>query len=209
MVGYEIAATLADRKVVSPNHLIETNRISADLRSWLVMLLTKLSAAGLARRQSSSWILIEDPLLPSSASIIRELATRYPEHAGKLLAAAEITGMVKRISSDPTPGLASAVSLSSIALNFYEMVELSSIEANRALMRLLESTPQLWPRDRAIRVLQIGVGTLVPELISRRYTGADLTISKQIAGGSNERKRRRPTTPRYGSSTNLTRVNMT
>ena len=176
MVGYEIAATLADRKVVSPNHLIETNRISADLRSWLVMLLTKLSAAGLARRQSSSWMLIEDPLLPSSASIIRELAARYPEHAGKLLAAAEITGLVKRISSDPTPGLASAVSLSSIALNFYDMVELSSIEANRALMRLLESTPQLWPRDRAIRVLQIGVGTLVPELISRRYTGADLTI---------------------------------
>ena len=176
MAAYEIAAALADRNVVNPDHLVETHRIAADFHVWLIMLLTKLSAAELARRQGPSWTLIEDPLLPSSASIIKELAARHPEHAGKLLVAAEITGLAGRLASDRALGSESRALLSSIAFNFYELVARSAVEANRVLMRLLNTTPRLWPRDRAVRVLQIGFDALLPELVSRRHADVVLTV---------------------------------
>jgi phthiocerol/phenolphthiocerol synthesis type-I polyketide synthase C len=176
MVAYEVASAFADRNVVNPDLLVETNRISSDLRGWLIMLLTRLSAAELASRQDAEWSIIEDPLLPNSASVIKELAARHPELAGNLLIAAEITGLVKRLPRGDGLGAGSEAVLSRIALNFYDLGVRSAVEAERVLMRVLESASDLWPRDRAVRVLQLGLGRFASELVSRRHGNVVLTI---------------------------------
>jgi phthiocerol/phenolphthiocerol synthesis type-I polyketide synthase C len=176
MVAYEVASAFADRNILNPDALVEAHRISNELRGWLIMLLTKLTAAELASREDAAWTLIEDPLLPSSASVIKELAARHPELAGKLLVAAEITGLVPRLPHERGLGSTCETLLSRVALNFYDLGARSAVEAERVLMRVLDSAPELWPRDRAVRVLQIGFGMLASELVSRRRGNVVLTI---------------------------------
>jgi NADPH:quinone reductase-like Zn-dependent oxidoreductase/acyl carrier protein len=176
MVVYEIMSALAEQNIIDLDRLIQSGRVSAPLRSWITMLLSKLTVAKLAQQRNASWTLSQNPSLPSSASIIKELAAKHPERAGELLIAAEITGLAGSLRSKPAANLDAEFCLSKISVDFYDAAAPSVAASSKMLLQVLQQTMEPWPRDRSIRVLQIGIGPLIQELLKWPNASLALTV---------------------------------
>jgi NADPH:quinone reductase-like Zn-dependent oxidoreductase/acyl carrier protein len=134
-----------------------------ELGPWLEDLLAILEAAGLARRERRYWEIVADPLLPSAASLVNDLAREHPECAAELLVAGAISGIVMRASADRAITGSSRPILTPAVLDFYDSAAASRRDGGNAILRLLEDE-RIWPTNRALRILQIGCGPLTKSL---------------------------------------------
>jgi acyl transferase domain-containing protein/NADPH:quinone reductase-like Zn-dependent oxidoreductase/NADP-dependent 3-hydroxy acid dehydrogenase YdfG/acyl carrier protein len=165
--AYEIASGLADGAVVDVDLLVSSERLPEELRPWLIKLLLNLEAAELAQQKDSTWVLIRDPSLPSAASVIKALAAEYPDRAAELLLAGAVTSFSEHIGANRAVTLQPDTVLPKASLEFYDSTNVSITESSEAFWRLLRDVKDLWPKDRAIRVLQIGYGPLTHSLTAK------------------------------------------
>ena len=189
--AYEIAAALADDGTIDVDALIAAGRLPERLQTWLVNLLGKLVAADLATQDKLSWTLVPDNSLPSSGSVVRTLAAEQQSHAAEILLAAAVSGFAKQIATG-APVAASETAIPRSALDFYNTTSISLRDAGDTLHQVLLATKRLWPKNRVMRVLQIGFAPVTNALVAsqhkialtifeadrRRYESAELAVSR-------------------------------
>jgi acyl transferase domain-containing protein/NADPH:quinone reductase-like Zn-dependent oxidoreductase/NAD(P)-dependent dehydrogenase (short-subunit alcohol dehydrogenase family)/acyl carrier protein len=163
-MAYEIAAGLSGGEEFSPEMFANAGRLPSEMLPWLRNILFSLEGAGLAKEKGGRWTLLKDPLLPSSASVLRALATEHPARAAELLLAGELSGLAARLATErrmPTPAV-----LSNETLDYYAIAGTWAAKASDWLAQLLERTEGLWPTDRSLRILQVGFGPLTQALVA-------------------------------------------
>ena len=163
--AYELATGLADGQIVDVDVLVAGGRLPEELQPWLTKLLLNLEAAELAKQEESTWVLMRDASLPSSSSVIKALSSEHPERAAEVLLAGAITSFADHVETNKAVRLQPDSILPKAALEFYESTNVALTQSSDAFWHLLRDIDSLWPRDRAIRVLQIGYGPLTHALM--------------------------------------------
>lgn len=174
--AYEIASALAESNIVDVDLLIARGLLPEDLRSWLINALFNLEAAELATREGDLWQLVPDPSLPKSASVVKALAAEHPSRAAELPLAATISGFAEVVTESRKIAAPHASVLPDSALDFYNTTNVMVGMASDTLFRILRSCVKLWPKERALRILQIGYGPLIHSLASLQDRAALLTV---------------------------------
>jgi acyl transferase domain-containing protein/NADPH:quinone reductase-like Zn-dependent oxidoreductase/acyl carrier protein/short-subunit dehydrogenase len=192
--AYEIVSALAEGDRLDVESLIAAGAVPERLNPWLCSILINLEAASLVRKNENGWRLIKDPSLPKSSSVVKVLATEQQSRASELLLAAAVTGAVDQLSQDrgAIANIESAITKS--ALDFYNNTNVANRDISEVLYRILIAQMALWPKDRTLRVLQVGFSPLAQMLLSspyrkqiqltifepdrRYYEAADLGLSK-------------------------------
>jgi acyl transferase domain-containing protein/NADPH:quinone reductase-like Zn-dependent oxidoreductase/NAD(P)-dependent dehydrogenase (short-subunit alcohol dehydrogenase family) len=172
----EIVSGLAEHGIVDEESLIASGRIPESLRSWLITVMCNLEAAGLARRSGTGWAVDEDPSLPSATSVVKALAGEQQEHAGELLLAAALSGVARQVGQTHAITSNREAIVPQSALDFYHATSVFLKEGSATLYRLLGEQKRLWPKDRALRVLQVGFSPFAEKLLSEHRDAVQLTV---------------------------------
>ena len=163
-MAYEIASGLSGGGEFNPELLVGSGHLSADMLPWMRNILFSLEGAGLAKEAHGRWTLLQDPLLPASASVLKAIATEHPARAAELFLASELSGLARGVAAERR--LSAPVTLSNDALDYYAVAGVWSALAGEFLSRLTQRVKGLWSIDRAVRVLQIGFGPLTRTLMA-------------------------------------------
>jgi phthiocerol/phenolphthiocerol synthesis type-I polyketide synthase C len=166
-VAYQIASGLANGGSIDIEALIDAGQITTALRPWLARMLSNLSAAGLAREHNGQWIVVPDPLMPSAASVVQELSAKHPDRAAEIFIGGALAGIAEKIAGGRTIGDTIGPILTASVLDFYDAAAVSVRQASGVIEELLDNDA-LWPRTRALRVVQLGYGPLSQTLLSLR-----------------------------------------
>jgi len=173
VAAYRIASALATRSVVNVATLIRSGRLPAELRPWLTTLLAYLAAAGLVAPKRDRWVIVNDAALPDAASLLVELTQKHPRRAAEVLLAGALTGLVEEVVAQAA--VIPQTRLTRALLDFYDLAGVELRQASTLLERLLEGDA-LWPRQRTLRILQVGFGPLSQSLTAlQRHR--DFTVS--------------------------------
>jgi len=189
--AYEIASGFADGGHVDVDALIAGGRIPESMRNWLVNILIRLEAADLAKQEKSGWTLVSDWSLPSSTWVVKALATEQQSRAAEALLAAAMSGFAKQVAAKVKITAPESI-IPKSALDFYNSTSVALRETSDTLHRLISDNKRLWPKNRALRVLQVGFGHLAQSLLAsqhdilltifepdrRRYESAELAMSR-------------------------------
>ena len=189
--AYELASGFAENGHVDVDALIAAGRIPESMRNWLVNVLARLEAGDLAKREKSGWTLVSDWSLPSSTWVVKALATEQQSRAAEALLAAAISGFAKQVASKVKITAPETI-IPKSALDFYNATGVALRETSEVLHRLLTDNKRLWPKNRALRVLQVGFSHLAHALVAsehsilltvfepdrRRYESAELAMSR-------------------------------
>lgn len=173
--AYRLCAAFAVDGKVAPDALIATGRFPAGRRSWLVKLLVALEQSGLAEAQGGAqagqFLLAEGLALPHQGDILQSLASDHPRRAAELLLAARAGAAMEALAR----GEADIGPVSEAAIESFEVGSNSAAAAAGLLAELLKRGP--WPKDRALRILQVGHGPLSSHALElTRSRRARLTI---------------------------------
>ncbi|TNC07334.1 SDR family NAD(P)-dependent oxidoreductase [Methylobacterium terricola] len=157
------ATSLADRlarglAVGGVVDVAASRRLPAALRPWLTNQLLALEVSGLADAAGDGrWRLRADVTLPAPDEIMRWIAADHPELSAELLLCADLGAVVARVLAG---SLAEAPSLPQAALDAFSLRGATVRASADAVMRLLSDSAASLPRDRALRLLQVGFGPL-------------------------------------------------
>jgi phthiocerol/phenolphthiocerol synthesis type-I polyketide synthase C len=163
-MAYEIACGLSGGEELSPDMLVNSGDLPGEMLPWLRNVLISLEGAGLAQEANGRWTLLSDPLLPSSASVLRALANEHPARAAELLLAGEVSGLATRLAEERR--LSAPAMLSNEALDYYAIAGTWAVKAGEWLVRMMQKADTIWPKDRSLRILQVGFGPLTQMLVS-------------------------------------------
>ncbi|HWB47713.1 MAG TPA: SDR family NAD(P)-dependent oxidoreductase [Stellaceae bacterium] len=173
--AYEIAVALAEETTVDVDALIGGGRLPPELRGWLGAVLGSLEAAGLAENIGGRWTMIGDPLFPSTASVVKELASEHPDCAAELMIAGVFSGLAAHAVQHRAILVPAETILTPTVLDFYDLSSKSLAEASDFIARLIEDDIVL-PRNRSVRVLQLGHGPLTSSLLALQQR-RDITLT--------------------------------
>jgi phthiocerol/phenolphthiocerol synthesis type-I polyketide synthase C len=150
-----LARALALDGEIDPDRLISAGRFPATKRGWLVNLLVSIEKSGLVRSRGGRFILADHVDLPDPADILRDAAAEHPQRSPELLLAARSSAMMEDLArgEEITP-------LAEPVIESFETGSVAVAAAADLLAELLRRTAASWPRDRALRILQIGHGPL-------------------------------------------------
>jgi len=174
--AYEIASGLSDGIVVDIDSLVANSRLPEAMRPWLTNILVHLEAAALAKKERDIWLLMRDESLPSSSSVIKALAIEGRSHAAELLLAGTISGFAEEVAANGSVVAEPNSILSKMTLDFFDGANLARRAASDVLSQVLRDVGRHWPKNRAVRVLQIGVGHLALSLAAHFGDRASITI---------------------------------
>lgn len=154
--AYRLASRLATGNRIAPKQLISAGRFPPAHGGWLITLLKALADSGLAEPDGEAYLLAGDLDLPDPEEILQSFAADHPRRSAELLLAARTGAAMEALShSDAAIG-----SLSESAIESFEIGSLAVVAAADLLADLLHRSSEHWPRDRALRILQIGHGPL-------------------------------------------------
>ncbi|WP_018262854.1 type I polyketide synthase [Methylobacterium sp. WSM2598] len=154
-LAYRLARGLSRGSIVD---LASLGRLPEALRPWFVNQLIALDGSGLAEGLGDHrWKLRTDVTLPDPDEIMRWIAADHPDLSAELLLCADLGAVVARILDG---SLSQAPVLPQAALDGFSLRGATVRASAETLMRLLERSQSALPRDRALRLLQIGYGPL-------------------------------------------------
>jgi acyl transferase domain-containing protein/NADPH:quinone reductase-like Zn-dependent oxidoreductase/NAD(P)-dependent dehydrogenase (short-subunit alcohol dehydrogenase family)/acyl carrier protein len=171
--AYRCARMLAIDGAIAPDRLIAAGRFPAARRGWFVNLLVALETSGLIRSDGEKFVLTDGVSLPAPRDILRSIAEQYPRRSAELLLAARSSAVMEALAE----GEDASDLISGSMIESFETGSVSVVAAAELLVGLLRRAEASWPRDRALRILQIGHGPLswhAAALANAR--GARLTI---------------------------------
>ncbi|ACK51645.1 Beta-ketoacyl synthase [Methylocella silvestris BL2] len=176
--AYRLASTLAASGRIAPDELIAAGRFPPARRDWLANLLKALADSGLAEAEGAAYNLAQDLDLPDPDEILQTFAADHPRQSAELLLAAGAGAAMEALSrgeAAPAP--------SESAIESFELGSLAVVAAANLLADLLKRLSDDWPRDRALRILQIGHGPLSSHAVELALRhGGRLTIFEPDQG---------------------------
>ncbi|MGA9214013.1 MAG: beta-ketoacyl synthase N-terminal-like domain-containing protein, partial [Methylocella sp.] len=154
--AHRLARALAVDGAIAPDRLISAGRFPAARRGWLVNLLFALEKSGLVRSDGELFVLADSVPLPAPGDILRSIAADYPRRSAELLLAARCGAVMEALAR----GESEIVPITGSMIESFEIGSVSVVAAARRLAGFLRRLEASWPRDRALRILQIGHGPL-------------------------------------------------
>jgi phthiocerol/phenolphthiocerol synthesis type-I polyketide synthase C len=153
--AYRFARALAAGGKIDPDRLVAEGRIPPTRRIWFHNLLLALEKSGLLGGGPEQFVLAGELTLPDPAPILQNIAAEYPCRSAELLLAARCTAAMEALSlgEEPAP-------IAESAIESFETGSTPVAAAAELLASVLRRTVKSWPRDRALRILQIGHGPL-------------------------------------------------
>ncbi len=157
-LALQTARELATANVVDLDALVLAGRLPEKLRPWLDHVLLSLERSGLSHRDQVGRHIDPDALMPAPDEILRTVAHEHQSLSAELLVAASTVTAIRTIERGEGDTLER--SLSAKVLDGFELGS-NRVQADAAyLTALLRRSTRAWPRDRALRLLQIGFGPL-------------------------------------------------
>ena len=154
-------------------------RLPASLRPWAVNALYALESSGLATheprgRDGGRWRIRQDVTLPSPEETMRWIAADQPELSAELVLLADTTALVARLlAGEPV----ASASLPPAALDAFHLRSATARASAATVADIVERSRERLPRDRALRILQVGFGPLSALAAAfARQTGAVLNV---------------------------------
>jgi len=128
--------------------------------------MVNLERAGLAHEDHDGWHLVHDASLPTAEAVFDALADEVRSSAALLLLAGAIAGLARSVRAGGKMARDSNAICPKSAVDFFDSTSVVARASSGALSALIRSFERTWPRSRAVRVLQIGVGSLGQALCS-------------------------------------------
>jgi phthiocerol/phenolphthiocerol synthesis type-I polyketide synthase C len=154
-------------------------RLPASLRPWAVNALYALESSGLAThdargRDGGRWRIRQDVTLPSPEETMRWIAADQPELSAELVLLADTTALVARLlAGEPV----ASASLPPAAIDAFHLRSATARASAATVADIVERSRERLPRDRALRILQVGFGPLSALAAAfARQTGAVLSV---------------------------------
>ncbi|WOJ90537.1 type I polyketide synthase [Methylocapsa polymorpha] len=173
--AHSLASALAIEGRIAPDQLIAAGRLPEALRGWLINLLRALEQSGLAHVEAApaTFALAPGFALPDPNDILNNLAADHPRRSAELLLAARTGAMMKALAA----GEIEIGAMSDSTIESFEIGSASVVASAGLLAKFLAQLAPSWPRDRALRILQIAHGPLSPHAAALAGAhGARLTI---------------------------------
>ncbi|MDQ0444756.1 type I polyketide synthase [Methylobacterium persicinum] len=153
-LAYRLAKGLAD---ASGTVALADPRLPAALRPWLVNGLYALESSGLAEHEGGAWRLGDGSALPAPDEIMRWIAADHPDLSAELVLVADVGATVDRILAGD---VAEAPNLPSSAVDAFVLRSATSRHSANTVAAVLDQALGQLPKERALRVLQVGYGPL-------------------------------------------------
>jgi len=177
--AFRLASSLASANRIAPQALIASGRFPAARRGWLANLLKGLADSGLAEPDGEAYLLAPDLDLPDPDEILQSLSAEHPRRSAELLLAARTGAAMDALAN----GRTQIGRLSESATESFEIGSLSVVAGADLLADLFRRLAEHWPRDRALRILQIGHGPLSSHTVGLALRhGARVTIFEPDLG---------------------------
>ncbi|WP_375410016.1 SDR family NAD(P)-dependent oxidoreductase [uncultured Methylobacterium sp.] len=139
------------------------DRVPDGMRAWVQNALFALESSGLATLDEGRWTLRKDVSLPAPDEIMRWIASDHPEFSAELVLIADIGAVVARLLAkelDATP------TLSQNAVDAFILRSATARASADVVARIVDASRNRLPRDRALRLLQVGFGPLSAQVAS-------------------------------------------
>ncbi len=174
-LGWELFQRCAQNSRIDIEASIREGYLPAFAQAWALNLLTAFSNSGLMEKDSSGWRLCEQSGLPNQKVIFQTFAADHPERSAELLLMAWASALVARFGSENE-----STEFPQLPGSIIEAFELGGVQQRAAadfILNILSISALHWPRDRALRILQIGYGPLTYQIAPMaKAKGAELTI---------------------------------
>ncbi len=156
--AHRFACAVAIQNRIDPDELIAAGRLPAARRNWLVNLLGALEQSGLTHAEAATtrFSLSDGFALPDPNDILHDLAAEHPRRSAELLLAARTSAMMEVLAG----GEVEIGAISESAIESFEIGSVSVVASADLLAKFFTQLAPSWPRDRALRILQIGYGPL-------------------------------------------------
>ena len=149
-------------------------RLPDSLRSWALNALYALESSGLASKVGGDWRLRQDVSLPAPEETMRWIASDHPELSAELVLLADTTALVARILKG---GTLASTELPPAAIDAFHLRGATARAAAQVVADVVAASRERLPRDRALRILQIGFGPLSARAAAfTREADARLTV---------------------------------
>ncbi len=155
--GWATAVAYRLAKGIEHEGRADPERLPEDLRDWGLNALYALESSGLATLDGTGWRLRRGVSLPAPEEIMRWIAADHPELSAELVLLADVTGLIDRLAAGTLTALPS---LNQAALDAFIMRSATARASAEVVTRLVETAARALPRDRALRILQVGFGPL-------------------------------------------------
>ncbi|WP_267353922.1 MULTISPECIES: type I polyketide synthase [unclassified Methylobacterium] len=152
-LAYRLASGLAQGETVSA----EDPRVPEALRPWLLNALYALESSGLAERAGQNWTLGDGSALPAPDEIMRWIAGDHPDLSAELVLIADVGALVDRLLAGK---LTDAPALPQGAIDAFVLRSATARHGADVVAGLIERSRSQLPKERALRVLQVGFGPL-------------------------------------------------
>lgn len=132
-------------------------RVPEAMQPWLLNALYALESSGLATLDGARWTLRKDVTLPAPDEIMRWIAADHPELSAELVLTADLGAVVARLVAGE---LASPPTLSQNALDAFVLRSATARASSDVIAAICEGARADLPKDRSLRLLQVGFGPL-------------------------------------------------
>ncbi|WP_342110353.1 SDR family NAD(P)-dependent oxidoreductase [Methylobacterium sp. SI9] len=152
-LAFRLASGLAQGETVS----VTDSRVPESLRPWLLNALYALESSGLAERAGQNWTLGDGSALPAPDEIMRWIAGDHPDLSAELVLIADVGALVDRLLAGT---LSDAPALPQGAIDAFVLRSATARHGADVVAGLIERSRAQLPKERALRVLQVGFGPL-------------------------------------------------
>ncbi len=157
-VALGAARDLATASFIDADALVASGRLPARAKPWLEDLLVSLDRSGLSHRDKLGRHVDPDIALPDPDEILRTIAAEHQNLGAEMLVAASVDAAIEALTAGDIETFLRPLSTKSI--DGWELGGSQAHAAATSLIDLLKRSQAGWPKDRAMRVLQVGYGPL-------------------------------------------------
>ncbi len=169
------ARALATAGFIDVDAVIGAGRLPTSFRHWFGQILTALERSGLLVKEDAGYRIDPAAVLPDPNDILRAIALELQHLSTELLVAASTNIAIDMVTSGETGETGRP--LSPKVLDAFELGCSQAHAGASYLIALVRKTAASWPKDRALRILQIGFGPLSARTLDLAdETQARLTI---------------------------------
>ena len=174
-LALQTARDLATANFIDVDALVVTGRLPAAARPWLEAMLVSLDRSGLCHKDRLGRHIDPDVELPDPDEIMRTIAAEHQSLSAEMLLASSAVTAIRTIVAGNGAKLGRPLSIKVI-----DGFELGSSKVHASaitIIDMLRASVPAWPRDRAMRILQVGFGPLTNlAVVFADETQARLTV---------------------------------